>query len=205
VNCSGAAEFICENFIMFAASNRRMPVPAQSEENRFQFYFVIDQHHRDMESRVSKYFSCRDFLFRIMLYPVCIITKKGVAIYLHCGGPDTTRSDKKKSRKWSCAVRWRFILLHPSKWAALNIDPNTDKSGLLPSNLVIPPSPRDHVTNHDNIFQDDDFAGTGRANWAPYSLLQPGLFCDSKRTFVAVCQLNVHDYFNNGFNISFSL
>lgn len=184
---------------MFSVSHRRHSVPVLLEDNCFQFYFVINQRNNYTEPRLdSPYHSFQGLLWTLVVYPIDSLGKQGIGLYLRCAGPDTAGSDEKISRMWSCAVRFRFTLLHPSKWASMNIDPDINGSGLIPSDLAIPPCPKDHVSNHRNIFQYDDIAGTGRYNWASYALLQPGLFCDNERRFVLVCQLNIHDYFNEG-------
>lgn len=185
---------------MFSVSKHPTPVPVQLQETSFQFYFVIHQDKRILEPNLySPFYSFAGHWFRLIFSSNDCEDRRGVGLYLECGGLDTTGRDRKQSRIWSCTAGYQLTLLHPSKWAFLNIDPAVNEAGLLPPNFStsIPVHPKDHVTDHQHIFQFDESLGKGRAKWASHALLQPGLFCDENHAFVVTCQIKVHDSFNN--------
>lgn len=181
---------------MLSIPERPRPVPALLDGNSFHIYFVIHGHRRQTELVYSPYYLLGGHLWRLILSQN-LLEKSAVGLFLQCGGPGTTGNgdNKKQSGLWDCAVAYRFRLLHPSKWATLNIDPASNTSGLLPSNIAIPASPRDHVTTYQSCFKYDGTGG-GTGKWAAHALLQPGLFCDKHRNFVVMCQFDIHDTYN---------
>jgi len=144
-----------------------------------------------VELLYSPYYLLGGLYFRLILSHN--LEKNTVGLFLQCGGPHA--SGKKQSGMWSCAVKYHLTLLHPSKWAALDIDTDAATSGILPPNYsqLVPALPKDHVSVHHAFFNNDNHTGSGTGKWAAHALLQPGLFCDRFRNFVVTCELDLHN------------
>jgi len=180
---------------------------AIEEEKEFTFYFILHAYNSCIPSIVhSPYHTFGGYLWRIVVYPRD--SANGVSVALECGGPTVVK------KLWSISVRHNLILVHPSKWERFlgitDVDSPEQLSRILDSNnnnnncekkeYQYPPQdipPYDlHVTNLHTFSSTDYSLWDDEEEFAPFAILQPGMFTDDNFNLVVKAHVILNDFFN---------